>query len=82
MKTTYYVAPEFAERARAIKPDEDIRVDARLLGDNWFAVTGMLPNKGLPPVPPGWREEGKAKPLKRCGDKDGDLCASCGERRS
>ncbi len=60
MITTYYVSPALEARARAARPDEDIKVDDRLLGDNWYALTGMLPKKGLPPLPPGWVEEGKA----------------------
>lgn len=62
MKTVYFVSPGFEERARAIKPDEDIRVDPRLLGDNWYAFTGNLPVTPLkmPKLPPGWVEEGKA----------------------
>ena len=60
MITTYYVSPEFEARAREIKPDAVIKVDDRLIGDNWYALTGMLPNKGRPKLPPGWIEEGKA----------------------
>lgn len=60
MKTTYYVSPTFEAKAREAKPDDDIRVDNRLLGDNWYSMTGHLPTKGLPPLPPGWIEEGKA----------------------
>lgn len=59
MITIYYVSPSFEAKAREAKPDADIRVDERLIGDNWFALTGTLP-KGLPPLPPGWVEEGKA----------------------
>lgn len=59
MITTYYVSPAFEARAREAKPGADIRVDDRLLGDNWYSMTGILP-KCLPPLPPGWIEEGKA----------------------
>ena len=57
MITTYYVSPDFEARAREAKPDDDIRVDNRLVGDNWYAMTGILPNKGLPPLPPGWKDD-------------------------
>lgn len=60
MKTTYFVSADFEKQAREMRPGEDIRVDPRLLGTIWHAVTGNLPTKGLPPLPPGWVEEGKA----------------------